>query len=86
MFEAMMFGVPLITNLAPEFVNEVGFGILVDYDDINKIKSAIVSLRDNIGLRDTLGRNGREAFTQKYNWHQMEQKLYKINDDLLEQK
>jgi glycosyltransferase involved in cell wall biosynthesis len=83
MFEAMMFGVPLITNLAPEFVSDVGFGIVVDYDDINEIKSAIVSLRDNVRLRNCLGKNGRRAFTEKYNWSQMEQKLYGIYGNLL---
>lgn len=83
LFEAMMFGIPLITNLAPELVSKLGCGLLVDYDNTDQIKLAITSLRDSVELRRKLGNNGRKAFLQKYNWARMEQELYKIHDDLL---
>lgn len=83
LFEAMMFGRPLITNLAPELVSKIGCGILVDYDNIDQIIFAITSLRDDAELRHKLGNNGRKAFLQKYNWARMEQELYKIHDSLL---
>src|SRR5215208_1133285 len=83
LFEAMMCGVPIITNVATEIVNETQCGIVVQYNDIDQIRNAIVSLRDDPKLRERLGDNGRKAFLQKYNWNVMEQKLFKIYDTLL---
>lgn len=82
-FEAMMFGLPVITNIALELIDEVGCGIKVEYDDLDQVKSAIISLRDNDELRKKLGANGRMAFETKYNWSRMEQELYRIYDGLL---
>ena len=83
-FEAMMCGIPLITNMEQDIVDkEVGCGIIVDYDNLDQIKQAIVLLRDNENLRTKLGKNGRKAFEDKYNWNRMEQKLYEIYDGLL---
>ena len=82
-FEAMMLGVPVITNMEPRLVDEVGCGIVVDYNNTEHIKAAVVRLRDNIELRRRLGRNGRKAFLEKYNWARMEQILYRIYDELL---
>jgi glycosyltransferase involved in cell wall biosynthesis len=83
-FEAMMCGIPLITNMEQELVgNEIGCGIIVDYSDIAQIKEAIVLLRDNAELRKKMGQNGRKAFEEKYNWNRMEQKLYDIYSNLI---
>ena len=83
LFEAMMFGVPVITNVAPEVVNEERCGIMVNYNDIGQIREAIVRLRDNKGLRRELGENGRKAFLREYNWTRMEYELDKAYDNLL---
>ena len=83
-FEAMMCGIPLITNAGRELINEVDYGIMVGYNDVNQIKEAVGCLRDDIELRRRLGNNGRKAFLQKYNWTIMEQELYKIYENLLE--
>ena len=83
LFEAMMCGVPIITNVANEIVNETGCGIIVEYDNVEQIKGTIIKLRDDPTLRKRLGENGRKAFLEKYNWGIMEQKLYKIYDELL---
>jgi len=83
LFEAMMCSVPIITNVGQEIVKETGCGIVVEYNK-DKIKEAIVTLRDNLELRKRLGNNGRESFLKKYNWDVMEQRLYKIYEDLLE--
>jgi glycosyltransferase involved in cell wall biosynthesis len=58
--EAMMGGIPIIMNLSPEFVNEIGFGILIEYGNIGQIRSAIIRLRDDPELRKKLGSNGRK--------------------------
>jgi glycosyltransferase involved in cell wall biosynthesis len=82
LFEAMMCGVPLITNVSSEVVSEVGSGIIVQYNDVQQIKEAIVALRDNLSLRQSIGLNGRKAFLEKYNWPIMEKELFKIYEDL----
>ena len=80
--EAMMCGIPVITNIAQDLVRELDCGIIVDYDNLDQIKQAIVLLRDNENLRIKLGKNGRKAFEEKYNWDLMEKKLYQIYDNL----
>ena len=82
-YEAMMCGIPIITNVSPEIIREIGFGIIVDYDDIEEIRAAIVTLRDNLQLRITLGDNGRKAFLEKYNWKETVKKLYRIYDGII---
>jgi len=81
--EAMMGGIPIITNLSPELVKEFGFGIIVEYGNIDQIRSAITRLRDDPELCKRLGNNGRKAFLQKYNWNIMERKLYDEYENLL---
>jgi glycosyltransferase involved in cell wall biosynthesis len=85
-FEAMMCGVPLITNVSPEFVNSIGFGVIVQYDNIKEIKDAIMKLRDNRDLRRNLGLNGRNAFLEKYNWMKMEEEIFKVYSSLMGRK
>lgn len=81
--EAMMCGLPVITNIAHEIIKETGCGILVDHDKPRQIKDAIITLRDNPELRMKLGNNGRRAFLEKYNWTVMEDKLLKSYGNLL---
>ena len=81
--EAMMGGIPIITNLSPALIKEIGFGIIVEYGNIGQIRSAIIKLRDDTNLRKTLGSNGRKAFLQSYNWGIMEAKLYELYEKLL---
>jgi glycosyltransferase involved in cell wall biosynthesis len=81
--EAMMCGIPVITNIASEIVNETGCGITVEFENPKQIRDAIIILRDNPDLKRRLGNNGRIAFLEKYNWNRMEEKLYKVYEDLL---
>ena len=64
-------------------MKDLGFGIIVDYGNVEQIRSAIVTLRDNHKLCETLGNNGRKAYLEKYNWKIAEKELYKICDNLL---
>jgi glycosyltransferase involved in cell wall biosynthesis len=83
-FEAMMCGLPIITNVSSDIIkDEVNCGVLVDYDDVNQIKSAIIELRNNLGLQKKFADNGRQAYLQKYNWKSMESKLSEIYEGLL---
>lgn len=81
--EAMMCGLPIITNIAHDFVRDIGCGIVVEYGNVEQIKQAIITLRDNPTLRKRMGNNGRKAFLEKYNWTNMEERLYKIYEELL---
>jgi glycosyltransferase involved in cell wall biosynthesis len=82
-FEAMMCSTPVVTNVAKEIVNETNCGVVVEYDNAKQIKEAIIALRDNAQLCKKLGANGRKSFLEKYNWNAMQERLYKIYDDLL---
>lgn len=80
--EAMMCSLPVITNIVPEFIHDTGCGIVVEYSNVEQIKQAIIALRDNPKLREEMGDNGRKAYVEKYNWTNMEKKLYKIYEEL----
>ena len=84
LFEAMMCGIPIITNIATEIVKETKCGIIVEnYYDGNEIRKAIISLRDDDELRKILGDNGRKAFAQTFNWHTMEHRLYNLYETIM---
>jgi glycosyltransferase involved in cell wall biosynthesis len=80
--EAMMCSLPIITNIANEFIKETQCGVLVEYNNDKQIKEAIITLRDNPSVREKLGQNGRKAFEEKYNWPMMEEKLLKSYESL----
>jgi glycosyltransferase involved in cell wall biosynthesis len=82
-FEAMMCGIPIITNVSTDLVKEINFGIVVEYEDIAEIRKAITSLRDNPEFRQSLGKNGRKAFLMKYNWQNVEKQLHRVYADVL---
>jgi glycosyltransferase involved in cell wall biosynthesis len=80
-FEAMMLGVPIITNLS-HLLEDVECGVLVNYGDISSIKRAIEFLKTNPAERLRLGQNGRDAFEKEYNWPIMENRLLGLYRDL----
>jgi glycosyltransferase involved in cell wall biosynthesis len=82
-FEAMMCSTPIVTNIANDIVNETECGVVVQYGNAKQIKESIIALRDNSQLCKMLGENGRKAFLEKYNWNTMQERLYKIYEDLL---
>lgn len=82
LFEAMMLGVPIITNLT-HILREVPCGISVCYGDIDEIRNAILYLKEHPSVRHKLGLKGRLAFEQKYNWLSMEKKLLRLYRQLV---
>lgn len=83
LFEAMMFGLPVIANVAEEVIKAVDCGIVVDYNDIDQIRDAVISIRDDSELRRHFRTNSRKAFLQKYSWTIMEKELYRIYENLV---
>lgn len=81
LFEAMMLGVPVITNVCSDVVNQVGCGLVVEYDS-NSVKDAVLCLKNNSSLRKEMGANARIAFEKTYNWSSMEKKLLRLYHQL----
>lgn len=84
LFDAMMLGVPVITNVCKEIVNYVGCGVVAEYD-LNGIENAILRLKNNPLLRREMGAKGRLAFEKMYNWAMMEKKLLRLYSQLLKE-
>jgi glycosyltransferase involved in cell wall biosynthesis len=81
--EAMMCGLPIITNISHDLINETKCGLVVEYENVEQISQAIITLRDNPELRRRLGTNGRKAFVENYNWAKMEERLLRTYQLLL---
>lgn len=81
-FEAMMLGVPIITNLT-DIIKETKCGVVVNYYDTDAIKQAVLYVQEHPEIKLQLGLNGKRAFEQKFNWSHMERKLLKLYDDLI---
>ena len=78
LFEAMMCGKPIIVSdgsSMAEIVRKENCGLVVPYGDADAIREAIVKLKNNPQLRQTLGQNGRRAYESRYGWPIMEQRL-----------
>ncbi|MBD3768073.1 MAG: glycosyltransferase, partial [Gammaproteobacteria bacterium] len=78
MFEYMSAGLPIITSIFPlwrEIVEGNQCGLCVDPLDPQAIGEAIQYLIDNPVEAEQMGKNGRQAVEQKYNWTIEEQKL-----------
>lgn len=85
LFEAMMCGKPIIvsaeTSMA-SIVEKEKCGIVVPYGDIQKIREAVCSLKNNPGLCRELGENGRRAYEERFSWKIMEKRLINIYNKL----
>jgi glycosyltransferase involved in cell wall biosynthesis len=70
-FSYMQAGLPIV---APDFgeigslVAEVGCGVRTDTSDPNAIADAVIGLLEDPRLAQQLGRRGREAFENRFNW------------------
>lgn len=80
LYEYMIAGIPVIASDFPEIarvVRENKCGILIDPSDPQKISDAIITLVNDAALRKEMGRNGRKAVLEKYNWFEQEKVLLK---------
>lgn len=74
LFEAMMLGVPVISNVCKSIVEDVGCGVIVDYD-IDSFRNAILNFIRSPESKRAMGMMGRRAFETAYNWDLMEHRL-----------
>jgi len=85
LFEAMMCAKPIIVSdgsSMADIVREENCGIVVSYGDVDKIKEAILTLKNNPKLCQELGQNGRRAYENRYSWRIMEQRLLESYNQL----
>ena len=78
LLETMMCGRPILVNQGTSTANKVGeenCGLVVDANNVEEIKEAIIKLRDDPELCEELGANARKAYEQRYSWEIMEGRL-----------
>jgi len=74
LFEAMMLGKSVISNVCRKLVDDVGCGLIVDYD-FESTKDALLTLIQSPESRLEMGIKGRKAFETQYNWNEMRNRL-----------
>ena len=70
-YECMALGLPVILSNTPycsRVVKEYGFGVCVDPEDIAGYAAAIKRLLDDPALCEEMGRKGRQAVKEVFNW------------------
>lgn len=81
MFEYMSAGIPVVCSNFPmwqEMVSADKFGICVNPLDAKEIAGAVQKLIDDPALSMELGKNGRKAILEKFNWSIEEKKLVNL--------
>ncbi|MAY60558.1 glycosyltransferase [Pseudoalteromonas issachenkonii] len=71
MFEYMACGLPVIASNFPlwqEIIESNECGVCVDPLDPKSIANAVNHIADNPDIAEAMGRNGRKAVIEKYNW------------------
>lgn len=88
MFEYMSAGLPIVCSDFPlwkEIVEDNDCGICVNPESAQEIAEAILYLNENKDKAEEMGRNGRKAVLEKYNWTAEAQKLLMFYTSLLGQ-
>lgn len=81
MFEFMAAGLPVVASDFPlwkEIVEGNQCGISVNPRDPEAVKTACMDLLGNPQRAQALGRNGKKAVDEKYNWANEEKKLIEL--------
>lgn len=89
LFEAMMFGKPIIVSddsAMANIVRKENCGFVVPYGDIKSIRETLVNLKNNSHLCEELGNNGIKAYRDKYSWEIMEARLVNVYHIILPKK
>ncbi|VAX24136.1 Glycosyl transferase, group 1 [hydrothermal vent metagenome] len=71
LFQYMIFEKPVVaSNCAPlvRIINETGAGVIFKSNDENDLADKIVGLYQNPDLRNKMGKKGKQAVLDKYNW------------------
>lgn len=85
-FEFMEAGLPIIcsnNNLWENIVNEYKCGIAVDPSNVDEISSAVYKLINDSDLAKEMGRNGRKAVANSFNWQTQEKVLLDMYKNMI---
>jgi len=85
MFEYMCAGLPVIASdfkLWREIIQDAECGICVDPLSPKQIADAANFLHNNPDIAEQMGRNGRKAVVDKYNWNIEKEKLIQLYEKL----
>ncbi len=85
MFEYMGAGLPYICSDFPlwkKITEETGAGLCVNAQDIHAIREGIKYILLNPGEGEKMGRQGRKAIEEKYNWDKEKEKLIDLYKSL----
>ncbi len=86
MFEYMSAGIPLITSnfkLWKEIIETYNCGICVNPENESEISEAINKILSDDSLAEEMGKNGRNAVINKFNWEVEKNKLLEIYSKLI---
>lgn len=86
-YEYMAMGLPVILAEYPyskEVMQEYEFGVFADPDDADDIARAMKFLVEHPEEAIRMGKNGRRAIKEKFNWGEEEEKLFALYEDILE--
>jgi glycosyltransferase involved in cell wall biosynthesis len=89
LFEYMSGALPVIASDFPvyrRFVEEARCGLLVNPHRPEEIASAILWMLENPGRACEMGRNGRRAIEEKYNWENEARELVAVYEEILKAK
>lgn len=87
LYEYMAAGLPIIATDIPiwkEFIEQNQYGLCVNINDPRNIANAIERLIEHPEEAKIMGRNGRKAVEEKYNWEKEATKLLAIYKTLLQ--
>jgi len=85
MFEYMSAGIPVIASNFPlwrEIIEGAKCGICVDPLDAEQIAGAIQFIGEHSAEAERMGKNGRKAIEQTFNWDNEEKKLIKVYEQI----
>ncbi|MBN2280960.1 MAG: glycosyltransferase family 4 protein [Candidatus Marinimicrobia bacterium] len=85
-FEYMYCKVPVIAAKVPStilFVKNHQAGIVLEEISAQSLAAAIITILSNAEMAASMGEKGHEAVKEKYNWQEMETKLYQIYEEVL---
>ena len=86
LFEYMAAGIPVVASDFPlwrKIVEDAKAGMVVDPLNPQAIAAAVEQLISDTALAEEMGRNGRKAVEEQYNWNHEEKELLKIYQSLL---
>ena len=78
LFQYMIFEKPVIaTNCNPieRIINETGAGIIYESNNEKDLAEKVIGLFKNLDLQNEMGRLGKQAVLEKYNWDETSKKL-----------